>query len=783
MSAEEIRLALRCGRRGCECARPRGRVHCPGHPDEHPSLSVSEKGGRVLVHDFSGRCTQEEVIRALRDRGLWRGSVSSYPSVNPVTVLHPAPGLTLQELAAAKRLPLGLLEAAGCCNTRRKGTPAVRIPYPDQGGEVVAVRFRLSLSGGQRFAWRRGDHPVLYGLDRLSAIRAAGWCLLVEGESDTWTAWYYNLPVLGVPGKGTWRREWARYLDGLAVYLWQEPDAADFVERVARDLPGLCVIIPPEGTKDLSEAHLRGDDVPALVERLKTAARPAAELLREAQNALVADLRRRAAPVMEAADPLALVEAALVAGGYGGDRRPAVLTYLAATTRLLVMRGGAMPAHLILLGPPSAGKNYTVTAVLRLLPAEAYHAIDAGSPRVLIYDETDLRHRALIFGEADSLPAGEDNPAASAIRNLLQDHRLHYHVTIRDPETGDFTVRRVEKPGPTVLITTATRRLGEQLDSRLFCVDVPDDQAQVREALLMQASLETGGVAAPSEALVAYQGYLQALAPWSVVVPFAHELAEAIGRSPAASRVLRDYARLLALVKAVTILRHQRRRRDTAGRLVAEVADYAAVYDLVRDAYAASVTGAGQGVRDVVQAVAALKSEGKTRVSAAQVARYLGINNMAASRRVRAALRAGWLINEEPRKGRPYDLVVGEPLPAEDGLPRPEALRHNSIIRQTDENSATLLAASPGGGSDAERNASQAVHLDCGRYAGWMIRPSRGWRVASPPETVRQAVRAATARAGLAPRPVTGADVLRILGPVEVLKDELGLFPAGKRDP
>jgi hypothetical protein len=58
--------------------------------------------------------------------------------------------------------------------------------------------------------------------------------------------------------------------------------------------------------------------------------------------------------------------------------------------------------------------------VLSLLPPEAYHEIDAGSPRVLIYDETDMQHRLLLFAEADSLPASEDNPAASAVRNMLQ---------------------------------------------------------------------------------------------------------------------------------------------------------------------------------------------------------------------------------------------------------------------------------------------------------------------------------------------------------------------------
>ena len=102
---------------------------------------------------------------------------------------------------------------------------------------------------------------------------------------------------------------------------------------------------------------------------------------------------------------------------------------------------------------------------------------------MLIYDDADLRHRVVVFGEADSLPAGEDNPAASAIRNLLQEHQLKYKVTVRAPKTGDYQVRELVRPGPTVLFTTAVRRLGPQMDTRVFTLDVPDGLDQVQQAL------------------------------------------------------------------------------------------------------------------------------------------------------------------------------------------------------------------------------------------------------------------------------------------------------------
>lgn len=68
---EAIRSALACDRPGCACHQPRARTtHCPAHADRSPSLGVDERGGRLLVHCRAG-CRQEDVLAALRLRGLW----------------------------------------------------------------------------------------------------------------------------------------------------------------------------------------------------------------------------------------------------------------------------------------------------------------------------------------------------------------------------------------------------------------------------------------------------------------------------------------------------------------------------------------------------------------------------------------------------------------------------------------------------------------------------------------------------------------------------------------
>jgi transposase-like protein len=73
-------------------------------------------------------------------------------------------GLTLAALAAAKRLPEGFLRDLGLRDAKHHRERAVAIPYADEAGNEVAIRYRLALDGGRRFAWRRGSHALPFGV-------------------------------------------------------------------------------------------------------------------------------------------------------------------------------------------------------------------------------------------------------------------------------------------------------------------------------------------------------------------------------------------------------------------------------------------------------------------------------------------------------------------------------------------------------------------------------------------------------------------------------------------
>ena len=133
--------------------------------------------------------------------------------------------MTLDDYARAKGIDVDFLKSLGLSQFTYDGKPAVRIPYFGAGGEEIAVRFRIALEG-DRFRWKAGTKPCLYGLNRLADAQKAGMVVLVEGESDCHTLWSHGIPALGIPGAANWREERdARHLEGIdTIYVVIEPD-------------------------------------------------------------------------------------------------------------------------------------------------------------------------------------------------------------------------------------------------------------------------------------------------------------------------------------------------------------------------------------------------------------------------------------------------------------------------------------------------------------------------------------------------------------------------------
>jgi hypothetical protein len=164
------------------------------------------------------------------------------------------------------------------------------------------------------------------------------------------------------------------------------------------------------------------------------------------------------------------------------------------------------------------------------------------------------------------------------------------------------------------------------------------------------------------------------MAPWDVIVPYATSLSDEMGKTIDAPRILRDYSRILSLIKAVTVLRHTHRQVNKDGRLIATVDDYKYVRNLINEMYESSLSGATKEMRNIVEEVNKINKEYKGPIRVEDIRNRLGFTKTQAHRYVKRAIDAGFLINRETRKSYPYNIAVGEPLPVQSGLPAPELL-------------------------------------------------------------------------------------------------------------
>ena len=152
------------------------------------------------------------------------------------------------------------------------------------------------------------------------------------------------------------------------------------------------------------------------------------------------------------------------------------------------------------------------------------------------------------------------------------------------------------------------------------------------------------------------------------------------------------------------------RRKDAEGRLLAEVADYAAVRELVADLVAEGAEATIKPeVKETIRAVQDLLAHGLEEedddnfVKQADLKKALKLDKSVVSRRVAAALDAGLLRNLEDRKGRPARLVLGDPLPDEiELLPTPERL-HGCTVDGGDNNTNPSPYSGNGAGHICEQ--------------------------------------------------------------------------------
>lgn len=600
-------------------------------------------------------------------------------------------GCRLADYARAKQLPIDFLRSLGLSEINLQGAPAVKISYLGTGGEEIAVRFRIALAGNDRFRWRKGSKACLYGLNRIADARKAGYVVIVEGESDAQTLWHHGFAALGLPGAGNWNeaRDALLLAELAMIYIVIEADrGGDTVLAWLRhsSIVPRVRLVRLQAAKDPSALYLADPDgFCATFQRALDDAEPYQAIADCETAAQAARAKETAGDLILEADILSRFAAEIGRAGLAGEARNAKVLYLVLTTRLF-----DRPVNAVVKGPSSAGKNFIVKKVVGFFPTEAYWSRTSMSDRTLAYSEEDFRHRHLVLYEAAGMTS---EIATYLMRSLLSEGCIEHEVV---EKTADgMRPRVIKKEGPTGLITTTTAAgLHPENETRLLSLAITDTPAQTRAVMLAQAD-ETEADTVDYEPWHAVQRYL-ASGERRVLVPFGRALVIEI---PAvAVRLRRDFPTLLSLIKAHALLHREHRARDERGRIIATLADYGAIRELISDLFAEGIEAAvAKALRETVETVQRLAKED---VSLAEIKQALNLDKSSISRRVRVAISKGYLVNNETRKGHPARIALGDPMPVGiDILPSPDRLADCCTVAALPEG---IEAPSPQADCDAE---------------------------------------------------------------------------------
>jgi DNA primase len=340
------------------------------------------------------------------------------------------------------------------------------------------------------------------------------------------------------------------------------------------------------------------------VERAEASAKPASEPV------AVTDSRRAEAErLLAAPDLLDRAANQLTALGYVGEEANKRLVYLVATSRLLVR-----PLSAILMAPSGAGKSELLDKLALLLPPESVEYLSRLTASALYYAGTDhLRHKVVIVDEQEGAVEAD-----YAIRTL----QSKGYLRLAAPVHG--RTESLEARGPIALLSGTTRTdLNAENLSRCLELALDDSAEQTRRIQEAQRSAWAGTAAPPADLMV-WQDAQRLLEPAEVVIPFAPRLA-----FPArTTKDRRDQQKLLSLVAAHALLHQRQRERDAARRVVAIVADYAAVHALL----ASELARATDGLSPRAARVYRLLAEAGVPLSRREIAERVGWNYMTSAR-------------------------------------------------------------------------------------------------------------------------------------------------------
>ena len=366
----------------------------------------------------------------------------------------------------------------------------------------------------------------------------------------------------GQPGNGTITVTFGgRVIAVDKINITKHPSRESLKARLLSENPGL---------QDAGERI--GDELLRLAaEEAKPPKDPEPEAAKPDRLAAMPDhVKQTARKMLDSPDLLKMIRTDLEAVGIAGERELAMAIYLCGVSRLLLK-----PLALIVQGPSSSGKSYTVEKVAAMFPPETILHATQMTPQALFHmPDGQLRNRFVVAGERSRRENDDTAETTRALREMLSAGRL-VKLMPEKASGGEIVTRQIKQEGPIAFVetTTLTSIFDEDLN-RCVLLHTDEQQEQTRRILNTLSTGYEGGSQAENVNVIVerHHAIQRTLKPLDVVVPFASRLARLLPADRVELR--RAYPLLLTTVQSSALLHQMQRQLDADGRLVASIDDY-----------------------------------------------------------------------------------------------------------------------------------------------------------------------------------------------------------------
>ena len=309
---------------------------------------------------------------------------------------------------------------------------------------------------------------------------------------------------------------------------------------------------------------------------------------------------------------------------------------------------------LVLSGPSSVGKSALIETVLKTVDPKAVENFTRTSAQYLLYRDEELAHKIVTYYELQGV-----GKTAEIVRSALSEGELVLGTVMKDA-SGSLKSAKIEKDtrGLVILSTHTGYKLDHELSTRVLSQEITHNEDLARLVYNMKAVHMEDPEVDPLKVWRVADSLIESN---EVEIPYIQTLATLFPTNQ--ERFMRDFDKVVSLIKASALLHQYQREQTPNGKVLANEADYELVYSLA-DTFTQSVLSVSEPVLNFLAA-----AQGKPGITKDGLCEELHVSIRTLDRYIGQASRAGYI--EIEGRGKNVKITVLDIPQRQSVLPAP----------------------------------------------------------------------------------------------------------------